>query len=182
MSKLVEDIRIGTLGLAAGLFSSGITLLVARIESYHEYLSWLQESNYVSYDRVEARWWVPAFGWHIMISVVASLLVHRYLSSHFRSTFLLWQVVGITTLLGWLLTALGMLGVEFALVGNLHSLTYMLTAKEVAFIGKCVSTVFACNVFYGSVMSASSRLYSDQLDAKLALDCGDRPLLPHQSH
>ena len=178
MSKLIEDIRIATLGLAAGLFSSGITLLIARIDSYHRYLAWVSREDY-AYQRVEGLWWVPAFCWHILISVVASLLVHRYLSSHSRSTFLLWQIVGIASLFGWVLTALCLMGLEFTFEGSLNSFVHMLTTERLSFITNCVATVFVCNVFYGSVMSASFRLYSDQRDAKLALECGDHALLPH---
>ena len=56
-------------------------------------------------ESVEGLSWVPVSVWHIILSVVASLLVHRYMTIHLRSPFLLWQVVGITSLYGWALTA-----------------------------------------------------------------------------
>ena len=84
MNKLSEDLRIGILGAAAGLFSSSITLLIARIDTYYDYLSKIQERTYYAYERVERLEWIPVSVWHIILSVVASLLVHRYLTTHLR--------------------------------------------------------------------------------------------------
>ena len=49
MSKLREDLSIGILGAAAGLFSSSVTLLIARIDAYYTYLSRIQEKTYNGY-------------------------------------------------------------------------------------------------------------------------------------
>ena len=166
MSKLREDLRAGILGAAAGLFSISVALLIARIDAYYAYLSWLKEAHYYStYEKgVEGLWWLPVSVWHMILSVVASLLVHRYLMSRVRSPFLLWQVIGLTSLLGWGLTFVLTLGMECVMSGNLNSLQYPLTHFEPGNIAKYISAVFACNVFYSSMMEASSRQYTEQLD------------------
>ena len=177
MSQLIEDIRIATLGAAAGLLSSSVTLLIARIDAYYR---WLEAINYDLYDRgVERLWWLPASCWHMLLSIVASLMVHRYLATRIRSPFLLWQVVGITTLFGWGLSLLLVVSLEAVGRGNLNFFMETLSSDEVVLIAKYVSTVFACNVFYGSVMTASSRQYTKQLDSELALDGYGKELLPH---
>ena len=168
MSKLREDLGIGLLGAAAGLFSSSVILLIARVDTYYAYLSSLQEVTYNAYERVERLWWIPASVWHIILSVVASLLVHRYLMTHIRSPFLLWQVVGFTSLFGWALTFSLAAGMRCVIEGNLSSLGDLLNSDEVVLIGKYVATVFACNVFYGSVMNASSRQYVEKFDSEIA--------------
>ena len=168
MSKLREDLGIGILGAAAGLFSSSVTLLIARIDAYYAYLSMLRASDYAYERRVEALWWVPPFVWHIILSVVASLLVHRYLMTRLRSPFLLWQVVGITTLFGWALTFFLVLGMHLVMHGHLSSSEQPSVNSEKALqIAKYGATVSACNVFYGSVMSASSRQYVERFDSEL---------------
>jgi len=59
MNKLREDLRAGALGAAAGVFSIGITLLIARIDSYYAYLSWVEATSYGRYDEaVENLWWM----------------------------------------------------------------------------------------------------------------------------
>ena len=166
MSKLNEDLSIGILGVAAGLFSSSITLLIARIDAYYAYLSRIQETTY-HYERgVEGLWWVPASVWHIILSVVASLLVHRYLATHLRSPFLLWQVVGISSLFGWALTFVLAVSMDCVMSGNLNALERSVNSREVWLVGKYVATVFACNVLYGSVMSAASRQYVEKFDSE----------------
>jgi hypothetical protein len=101
MSKLREDVRVGMLGAAGGLFSISVFLLVARVDAYYAYLSWLEVTNYATYERgVEDLWWIPISFWHVLLSAVASLLVHRYLATRQKSPFFLWQMVGIIALLG----------------------------------------------------------------------------------
>lgn len=168
MSKLKEDVSIGLLGAAAGLFSTSITLLVDRIDVHYAYLSRLQETRYGAYGSVRELWWVPASVWHIILSVVASFVVHRYLTIHLRSTFLLWQVVGITALFGWALTFVLIVSLDCVVSGNLNSLDNLVRWDEVLFVAKYVATVFACNVLYGSVMSASSRQYIEKFDSEVA--------------
>jgi hypothetical protein len=173
VSKLREDLSIGLLGAAAGLFSSSITLLIARIDAYYAYLARLREATYYAdVERVEGLSWVPASVWHIILSVVASLLVHRYLTTHLRSPFLLWQVVGIASIFGWALTAFLIVSMNCVVNGNLSSLEYLMNSEDALLIAKYAATVFACNVFYGSVISASSRQYVERFEPEV--DCASR--------
>lgn len=174
MNKLSEDLRIGILGAAAGLFSSSLVLLIARIDDYYTYLSRIQEETYHSYERVKELSWIPVSVWHIILCVVASLLVHRYLAARFRSPFLLWQVIGITSLFGWALTALLIVSMGCVIEGDLSSLEYLVNSEKALQIAKYAATVSACNVFYASVINASSRQYVAQLDSEVALDCVNR--------
>lgn len=162
MDKLIKDLRVGTLGAAAGLFSSSVTLLVARIDSYYHYLSLRSETDYGSYHAVDGLLWMPAFVWHLLLSVVATLLVHRYLTIRPRSTFLLWQVIGLASLVGWVFTAFLVIGLDCVMNGNLNTLQRAANSDEIATIAKYVSTVFACNVFYGCVMHFSSQQYTEE--------------------
>ena len=156
MNKLSEDFRIGILGAAAGLLSSSVTLLIARID---EHYAWLREPGYESYGRIQELSWVPVSVWHIILSVVAALVVHRYLTTHLRSPFLLWQTIGITSLFGWALSFVLVVSMNCIMNGNLSSLQYLVQSEDLLLVGKYVATVFACNVLYGSVMSASSQQY-----------------------
>ena len=164
MSKLKEDVRAGILGAAAGLISISISLMIARIDAYYAYLSWLAETNHESYSGVENLWWVPGAVWHLILSITASLLAHRYLSTRLRSPFLLWQVIGIASLLGWGLTVLLAVGVGCLMTGDLYAVQRGINSGEAAIIAKYVSTAFASSVFYASIIKASSGQYTAQFD------------------
>ena len=167
MNKLREDFRVGILGAVGGLFSISIVLMIARVDEYYAYLSWLHEtSNYNPYDRggAESLWWVPVTIWHLILSVATSLLAHRYLTTRLKSPFLLWQVIGTASLLGWGLTVLLVAGIDCLMTGNLYASQHTFTSGNIAEITKYVSVGFASNVFYGSVMKASSRQYTTQFD------------------
>ena len=174
MNKLSEDLRIGILGAAAGLFSTSITLLIARVDDYYAYLSAIQEETYRGYERVKELSWIPVSVWHIILCVVASLLIHRYLETRIRSPFLLWQVIGITSLFGWALTALLVVSMTCVIEGDLNSLEHLMRTGDALLIAKYAATVSTCNVFYASVISASSRQYLAQLNSEAALDCVNR--------
>jgi hypothetical protein len=174
VNKLREDLRIGILGAAAGLFSTGIVLLIARIDAYYAYLSRIQEDGYIYYERVDGLLWIPISVWHIILLVVASLLVHRYLTTRLRSPFLLWQVIGITSLFGWVLTAFLIVSMSCVMEGHLSSLEQLLKSDDALLIAKYAATASTCNVFYASVISASSRQYVAQLEQEVALDFANR--------
>ena len=166
MSKLREDFRVGILGAAAGLFAISIALLIARIDAYYAYLAWLHETNYwgTNHEGVEDLWWIPVAIWHLMLSVTASLLAHRHLTTRLRSPFLLWQVIGFASLLGWSVTFLLIMSIDCLMSGNLHPVQTLFASDDIAVITKYVSSAFACNVFYGSMIQASSRQYTAQFD------------------
>ena len=161
MNKLKEDFRVGVLGAAAGLFSISVALMIGRIDAYYSYLSWLNETHYGEryYGGVEDLWWVPVAIWHLILSVTASLVVHRYLSTRLRSPFLLWQVIGTATLLWWGLTFVLMGSMEYLMRGHV---SFPFSPRELTMIAKYFSTGFACNVVYASMMKACSRQYTAQ--------------------
>lgn len=165
MSKLLEDLRAGVLGGAAGVFSIGVILLIARVDSYYDYLSSFETTSFGRYGQgVENLWWIPFSVWHVVLSVAASLLVHRYLTMRAKSPFLLWQLIGAASLLGWGLTFLAGFIIDGVMQGNLHSVERTMNSVEAGYLAKYLSAAFACNVFYGSVIAASSRHYIEQLD------------------
>ena len=167
MRKLKEDLRVGILGAAAGLFSLCVPLMIARIDAYYAYLSWLHETHYSDsyYRPVEDLSWIPFGIWHLILSVTAALLAHRHLTTRVKSTFLLWQVIGIASLVGWGLTVVLAVAIGCLMRGDLYPLEHTLNAGEAAAsIAKYVSVAFVCNVFYGSVMKASSLQYTTQFD------------------
>jgi hypothetical protein len=174
VNKLSEDLRIGILGATAGLFSSSITLLIARIDTYYTYLSRLHEGTYDAYERVDRLEWIPISVWHIILSVVASLLIHRYLTNHLRSPFLLWQLIGMTSLSGWVLTAFLVVSMRCVIEGDLSCLQYLIKPDDALLIAKYAATVSTCNVLYASVISASSRQYLAQLDSEAALNLASK--------
>jgi hypothetical protein len=171
VNKLREDFRVAILGAAAGLFSISVSLLIARVDAYYTYMSWLERTHYQEsyYGPVENLWWIPIAIWHLILSITASLVAHRHLATRLRSPFLLWQVIGTASLLGWGLTVLLIVGMECLMSGSMYAPRHALTSGEIADIAKYVSAGFACNVLYASVMKASSRQYTGQFD-ELACD------------
>ena len=166
MSKIREDLRIGLLGAAAGLFSSSVLLLVDRIDLYYSYLELNPaEADQVCYiNNLRELSWIPLAIWHMLLSTVASFMVHRYLTKPLKSPFLLWQVVGITTLFGWALSYLLVMSIDCVMQGDFDVLAKSVATSKLAGVAKYVSVVFACNVFYGSLINASSRQYSERFE------------------
>ena len=177
MNKLREDLRVGALGAVAGLFSISVTLLIARIDAYYAYISWLERTHYQEsyYQPVENLWWVPIAVWHLILSITAALLAHRHLTMRLRSPFLLWQIIGTASLFGWGLTVLLVVGMEFLMSGSMYAPRHTFTAGDIANITKYVSLGFACNVLYGSVMKACSSQYTQQFNELY----GDSPTTDH---
>lgn len=167
MKKLKEDVRVGILGAAAGLFSFCVPLMIARIDAYYAYLSWLHAEHYTDtyYRAVEDLTWIPFGIWHLILSVAVTLLAHRHLSTRVSSPFLLWQVIGFASLAAWGVTVVLLIGLGCLMRGDLYPLEHLLNAGEAAAsIAKYVSAGFASNVLYASVMTASSRQYTPQFD------------------
>jgi hypothetical protein len=154
MSKLRADFRVAMLGAAGGLFSVSVFLLLGRIDTYYAYL----EAYHEDYRPVENLWWIPVVFWHMLLSLISSLIGHRYLTLR-KSPFLLWQLIGAFSLLGWVLTFSVFVVLESLSVGNTNSVTWLLRSINLEFIAKYVAAVFACHVMYGSAIQASSREY-----------------------
>ena len=158
MGKLWRDARVALAGVCGGLFSVSVFLLAARVDSYYAYLTWREEIGYAdTYDRgVEDLSWIPIALWHVVLSMVASLFMHRYLTTGRISTFLRWQAIGVVVLAGWGLTALIALSLDGLMHGNLSSIEYTLSRIPYGFVAKFVAVVFASNVLYGSSIQAAS--------------------------
>lgn len=159
MKNLSEDIRAAFLGATGGLFSFSVFQLVARVDDYYSFLSCLDQNNYSDCTNIENLNWMPICFWHLMLSVVGSLMVHRYLPALRNSPFLLWQTVGITTLLGWLLTFCVAVGLDCLMNARTTPLERALTSGKFGDLAKYVSVGLACNVLFGSAMQASSTRY-----------------------
>lgn len=157
MNKLRRDLKISLAGMCCGLFSISVFLLAARIDSYYAYLSWLQETRYAArYDRVEDLWWLPVVTWHVVLTIMASLLMHRYLASDRVSPFLRWQAIGVSALIGWALSIFTVVGLRWVYEGDTTSIRYLLNSFRFGFLAQFVSTVFAANVLFGSAIQAAS--------------------------
>ena len=163
MSKLRGDLRVGVLGAAAGVFSVSAFLLAARVDSYYEYLNWLEETDFVApYERsVEDLWWIPVLLGQVSQSILVALVVHRYLANRVRSTFLLWQVIGAASLFGWVLFVLLAFGVDFVMRGNLNSAEHAITMVDFGYLAKYIAALLACHVCYGSLIKAAARQYAE---------------------
>ena len=162
MSKLLEDTRVAGLGAAVGLLSSSVFLMLARIDTYYEFLEEGRAGEYIRF--IENLWWLPVSLWQVVLSIGASLMAHRYLKRD-MSPFLLWQAIGCMSLLGWGLTFGLALGMEWIRIGGRD---FFFPSINWLFIAKYISTLFACHVLYGSAMQAASREYLPP-DASLQL-------------
>jgi hypothetical protein len=162
MSKLRDDFRVAMLGAAGGLFSISLFLLVARVDAYYRYLWWLEENNYESYERgVEGLWWIPISFWHLLLSIVSSIVIHRYLPNLRLSPFLLWQTIGFSTLLSWGLTFIVLIAGACLMDGDTSSLDRLMDSTDMVYATKYVAAIFGSNVLFGSAIKASSRLYAE---------------------
>ena len=153
MSKLRRDVRLAMAGASAGLFSVSVFLLGHRVLVFYDYLASRDAHRYVG---VEDLWWVPIAVWHVVLSVVASLLVHRYLARGRVSTFLRWQVIGAVVLVGWGLTMLTGLSMDCLIRGNTEPIERVLIMVKLMPVAQFVAAVFAANVLYGSAIQAAS--------------------------
>ena len=159
MSKLRRDLRIGLLGAVAGVFSVSMFLLVARIDSYYEYLAWIGQISHENYPRrVEDLWWIPVLLGQASLSVLAALAANHYLGGCLKSPFLLWQIIGVGSLLAWGLMFLVFFTVAGIMNGEMPSIGDIET-RDFGYIAKYASAVFACHVCFGSLINASAREY-----------------------
>ena len=157
MNKLRRDLKVALAGMCCGLFSASVFLLATRVDSYYSYLRWYKASGYEgTYGGPEDLWWVPVVTWHVVLSMLASLLMHRYLATDRVSPFLRWQSIGLVALLGWGLTLFIAVSLESLVRGNTSPIEQMWEMTKFRFVAQFISTVFASNVLYGSAIQAAS--------------------------
>jgi heme/copper-type cytochrome/quinol oxidase subunit 2 len=157
MSKLRRDVRLVMAGACSGLLSVSIFLLGARIVTYYQYLKFRETNEYATRNvSVEDLWWVPVAVWHVVLSIVATRLMHRYLPPGRASTFLRWQAIGIVVLAGWGLTLFTGVGLECLVRGDIWPIEHAWAMSKFVPVSQFVSAVFASNVLYGSAIEAAS--------------------------
>jgi hypothetical protein len=158
MKKLRTDARVALAGVCCGLFSSSVFLLAARVDSYYAYLRVRNEIDYAGdyFRGVEDLWWVPVVTWQMVLSMLASLLMHRYLAGNRVSPFLRWQAIGMVALIGWGLTIFTGVGLGCLVRGDTMSMEYLLRSVKFGGVAQFIATVFASNVLFGTAIQAAS--------------------------
>lgn len=158
MSKLSTDFRTATLAVAGGIFTSLIFVFCEQVNTYYEYLSSINDGEYEHYSPEHLRW-IPISFWHTILFIVAAFIAHRYFAGPRRSSFLLWQVIGGMSLLGWLLTLSVVTGIDFAMRPEPYilerAMNTLLSWEAVRF----ATVIFAGNVIYGSLIQSASQHY-----------------------
>ena len=158
MSKLRRDLSLAMAGACSGLFSVSVFLLGARVVSYYEYLRFRRINGYeTSYYYVEDLWWVPLVVWHVILSIIATLLMHRYLPTARASIFLRWQAIGLVALAAWGLTAFLAVGMESLIRGNTTAVGQFFDMFGLVPVAQFVAAVFASNVLYGSAVQVVAK-------------------------
>lgn len=150
MKKLRRDLTVAMAGACAGLFSTSVFLLADRVQAHYDYLSSIDTTSYHVHDLS----WVPLVVWHMVLSIVASLAVHRYATSR-SSTFLRWQAIGVVALVGWGLTAFIAIGVNCLMYGSIGPIERLFTLSDLAPVAQFVAAVFASNVLFGTAIQAA---------------------------
>lgn len=158
MSKLRKDLRLALAGACSGLFSVSVFLLGYRLLAYYDHLASRQLDDYeISYSAsVHDLWWLPVVIWHVVLSVVASLLVHRYIDSSQTSTFFRWQIIGFIALAGWSLTVFTGITMDCMIRGNTVPVDHALRLVNLIPAAQFVAGVFASNVLYGTAIHVAS--------------------------
>ena len=158
MSKLRRDLRIALAGGGCGLFGVSVFLLAERVDAYYAYVRWLQETHYAGtyYRAVEDLWWIPVTFWHVVLSIIASFLMHRYLASDRVSPFLRWQAIGLVALVGWGITGFGGIGMVCLSRGTISPIEEIGDhLGQLISVAQFVAAVFASNVLYGTAVQAA---------------------------
>jgi hypothetical protein len=158
MSKLRRDLRLAMAGACSGLFSVSMYLLAARVTTYYDYLSSRASFGYNErYEAVvEDLWWIPVVAWHVVLSILASLLVHRYVAAGRVSTFLRWQAIGFLPLIGWVLSAFIGISLECLVRGRTWPMEQVWSLINFIPLAQFVAAVFASNVLYGTAIQSAA--------------------------
>lgn len=164
--KWLSHWRSFLLGAINGLFSCAILAIIERITIRHAELQDQidMQSGPVGYILKRQPFWdVTNCLWHVILFIVASLLLHRYLSSRIKSVLMLWVCVGAAAIAGWALTFLSVTILMGFMVDGFSPLEKILesmiysSSQRSAF--KFVSIVMAINVIYGTVVQVAAKHY-----------------------
>ena len=157
MNKLRRDLRLVVAGACSGLFSVSVFLLGYRVLAFYDYLADIEANGYHRrHADVEDLWWIPVAVWNVVLSIVASLLIHRYVASGRLSPFLRWQAIGAVVLVAWGLTVFTGISMDCLIRGNTEPLEQALEMVKLIPVAQFVSAIFAANVLYGSAIQAAS--------------------------
>ncbi len=155
MSKLRRDLRLAMAGACSGLFSVSVFLLGYRIVAYYDYLAIREADAYeIRYGPVENLWWIPLVVWHVVLSTVASLIIHRYAAAR-TSTFLRWQAIGFVALVGWGLTLVTGFSMDCLIHGRTLAIEQFFSFFKFILVIQFVAAVFTANVLYGTAIQAA---------------------------
>ncbi len=156
MSKLRRDLRLAMAGACSGLFSVSVYLLAARVSTYYDYMRFLEVNGHRYEGVVEDLWWIPVVAWHVVLSIVASLFIHRYLATGRVSTFLRWQVIGFVVLVGWGFSLFTGVAIDCLVRGATWPAEQALKIFNFIPVAQFVAAVFASNVLYGTAVQAAA--------------------------
>jgi hypothetical protein len=158
MSKLRRDLRLAMAGACSGLFSVSMFLLAARVTAYYDYLRFRADYGYSERygDGVEDLSWIPVVAWHVVLSIVASLLIHRYLAAGRISTFLRWQAIGFVVLIGWVLSLSTAVGIDCLIRGSTWPVEQAGSMLKLMPVTQFVAAVFASNVLFGNAVQVAA--------------------------
>ena len=148
-----NQLRTVLFGLVAGLFSSGLCLLAYQMDQPPSLIEEFRAQGFVierigCYGEMRSPyWWVWVSALHVLLYVIATLVVYRFLSKRETSVFILWQYIGLSVIAGWfLLLVLQMIpqlleGWPFHLISPVSPSGLKVTA-----------VAFAANVIYGTTI------------------------------
>ncbi len=157
MSKLRRDLRLAMAGACSGLFSVSMYLLAARVTTYYDYLRFMKANGYtIDESAVEDLWWIPVVAWHVVLSILGSLLIHRYMTTGRVSTFLRWQATGFVTLIGWALSLFIAVSIDCMVRGNTWPIEQAGNMFKIMPVAQFVAAVFASHVLYGTAVQAAA--------------------------
>ena len=173
MSKLSNSSRLLLLSSANGFFSSAVLVALDRLHSF--YLEQKYQEDMRDVERIYQQtgthiqlidwqpvpfWWMKATGINLLMFVIAGFIVHRLLTNHVKSVFLLWQCVAVTVVLEWAITLIAAEGIHSFVTQRPFQWISQSPApiREIA-VGFVIFTI-AINIVYGGVMQVSAKYYS----------------------
>jgi hypothetical protein len=162
MDKAISYWRACLLGAVAGLFSSTICLFLLLIDEDSAKVGRTVEQRLIAKSFSECPGLARSPIWpmkvsiaHIAFYVVASLLVHSFLSERTRSVFMLWQYIGLVVIGAWALFT--MLAALVRVISDAVPF-HLISPFSPAGI-KFTFVALAANVIYGTAIQVAARHY-----------------------